>query len=151
MKRHGWTLLFHDSLVEQLRNLRRASEQAERNNPQADRSNANTRLFRALTNLILEAIPSDPGRDEYRQGKTLGTDYRHWRQAKIGRRFRLFFRYDSKSRTIVYAWVNDVNILRAAGSKSDPYAVFQKMLKSGNPPSDWSALVQACQTEWGEQ
>ncbi|TVS10703.1 MAG: type II toxin-antitoxin system YhaV family toxin [Wenzhouxiangella sp.] len=151
MKRHGWTLLFHDCLVEQLRNLRRASEQAERKNPSADHPNANTRLFRALTNLILEVIPSDPGRDEYRQGKTLGTDYRHWRRAKIGRRFRLFFRYDSKSRTIVYAWVNDMNTLRAAGSKSDPYAVFQKMLKSGNPPSDWSALVQACRAGWSDE
>ena len=57
MKRHGWTLLFHDSLVWQLRNLRRASEQAERKNPQADRTNANTRLFRALTNLIRKPFP----------------------------------------------------------------------------------------------
>ena len=46
----------------------------------------------------------DPGLDEYRQGNTMGRDYRHWRRAKIWRRFRLFFRYDSRTRVIVYAW-----------------------------------------------
>ena len=51
----------------------------------------------------MEAVPADPGRDEFRQGNTLGTAYRHWRRAKIGRRFRLFFRYDSRSKVIVYA------------------------------------------------
>ncbi len=75
----------------------------------------------------MEAVPADPGRDEFRQGNTLGTAYRHWRRAKIGRRFRLFFRYDSRSKVIVYAGVNDENTLRSAGSKSDPYAVLEKM------------------------
>ncbi|WP_456298299.1 type II toxin-antitoxin system YhaV family toxin [Acidithiobacillus ferrivorans] len=59
----------------------------------------------------------------YRQGNTMGQDYRHWRRAKIGRRFRLFFRYDSRTQIIVYAWVNDGQTMRSAGSKSDPYAV----------------------------
>ncbi len=64
----------------------------------------------------MEAVPSDPGRDEFRQGNTLGTAYRHWRRATIGSRFRLFFRYDSRSKVIVYAWVNDEDTLRSAGS-----------------------------------
>ncbi len=148
MKRHGWTLLFPSCLVEQLRKLHEAGERAWRRNPDAFHSNANVRLFRALNQLILETIPSDPARVEYRQGNTLGADHRHWRRAKIGRRFRLFFRFDSRSRTIVYAWVNDGKTLRAAGSKSDPYAVFRKMLNSGNPPGDWASLVQASRANW---
>lgn len=96
----------------------------------------------------MEAVPADPGRDEFRQGNTLGTAYRHWRRAKIGRRFRLFFRYDSRSKVIVYAWVNDENTLRSAGSKSDPYAVFKKMLGRGNPPDDWDALIAATRSDW---
>ena len=55
--------------------------------------------------LTLEVVLSDPGRDEYRQGNTLGPDLRHWRRAKIGRRFRLFFRNDGRSKAIVFAWV----------------------------------------------
>ena len=90
-----------------------------------------------------DVVPSDPARDEYRQGNTMGSAYRHWRRAKLGRRYRLFFRYDSKAKVIVYAWVNDEQTLRSAGSKSDPYAVFEKMLGRGNPPDDWAALVAA--------
>lgn len=72
-----------------------------------------------------------------------------WR-AKIGRRFRLFFRYDSRSKVIIYAWVNDENTLRSAGSKSDPYAVFEKMPGRGNPPDDWDALITATRSDWNE-
>jgi toxin YhaV len=99
--------------------------------------NANIKLFRALSQLILEVVPSNPALDEIRQDNTLGTAHRHWRRAKIGRRFRLFFRYDAKVKVIVFAWVNDEQTLRAAESKSDPYAVFEKMLNRGNPPDDW--------------
>lgn len=80
---------------------------------------------------------------EYRQGNTLGPEYRHWFRAKFLGRFRLFFRYDSRARLIVYAWVNDERGLRQSGGKNDPYEVFRRMLKSGNPPNDWAALVKA--------
>ncbi|MFM8556203.1 MAG: type II toxin-antitoxin system YhaV family toxin, partial [Betaproteobacteria bacterium] len=97
---------------------------------------------------IFDAVPSDPNREEYRQGNTMGAAFRHWRRAKIGRRFRLFFRFDSKTQIIIFAWVNDENTLRSSGSKSDPYAVFQRMLERGHPPDDWAALVAASRTDW---
>lgn len=148
MQRHGWTLLFHEGVFSQLRKLQEAAARIEQNDPQGFESNANVKLFRALSHLIMEAVPTDPPRDEFRQGNTLGTAYRHWRRAKIGRRFRLFFRYDSRSKVIVYAWVNDENTLRSTGSKSDPYAVFEKMLGRGNPPDDWDALISVARSDW---
>jgi len=42
---------------------------------------------------------------------------------------------------LVYAWVNDENTLRKAGSKTDPYAVFRKMLNAGNPPNTMAELL----------
>jgi toxin YhaV len=150
MQRHGWTLLFHECIVEQLQKLHVAAQRAERNDPEGFEGNTNVKLFRALSQLILDAVPSDPAREEYRQGNTLGPAYRHWRRAKIGRRFRVFFRYDSKAKVIVFAWVNDEQTLRASGSKSDPYAVFQKMLGRGHPPDDWSQLVSASREGWPE-
>jgi toxin YhaV len=138
MQRHGWTLLFHDGVIEQLQKLHEAAKRAQRNDPAGFAANANVRLFRALSQLMLEVVPSDPARQEYHQGNTLGPNHRHWRRAKIGRRFRLFFRYDSR-RTLT---------LRSSGSKSDPYAVFEKMLGRGNPPADWSALVTASRQDW---
>lgn len=151
MQRHGWVLLFHDCIVEQLQKLHAAAERAQRHDPQGFERNANVKLFRALTQLIFDVVPSDPGRDEYRQGNTLGPTYRHWRRAKVGRRFRLFFRYDSRSKTIVFVWVNDQQTLRSSGSKSDPYAVFEKMLRHGNPPDDWECLVAASCSDWPEK
>ena len=150
MLRHGWTLLFHEGVIVQLRKLQEAAARAEQNDSEGFESNANVKLFRALSHLIIDGVPSDPARDEFRQGNTLGTAYRHWRRAKIGRRFRLFFRYDSKSKVIVFAWVNDEHTLRSAGSKSDPYAVFEKMLGRGNPPDDWDTLTAATRSDWGE-
>ena len=55
-------------------------------------------------------------------------------------RFRLFFRYNSASKVIIVAWVNDENSLRTYGSKTDAYKVFKGMLDDGNPPDDWDAL-----------
>lgn len=147
MQRHGWSLLFHDCLVEQLQKLKAASDRAEAADPAGFEANANVKLYRALGQLIFETVPSDPAREEFRQGNTMGTTYRHWRRARIGRRFRLFFRYDSKARVIVFVWVNDERTLRSAGSKSDPYAVFQKMLDRGNPPDDWAALLAASRAD----
>ena len=78
----------------------------------------------------------------------MGPAFRHWRRAKIGRRFRLFFRFDSKTKIIIFAWVNDEHTLRSSGAKTDPYVVFQKMLKSGNPPDDWDALLACSKADW---
>jgi len=148
MQRHGWTLLFHDCLIDQLRKLHRAAQRAQRSDPAGFASNANVKLFQGLSHLMLEAIPQDPSRDEYRQGNTLGASYRHWRRARIGRRFRLFFRYDAKAKVIIYAWVNDRRTLRSKGSKSDPYSIFARMLARGNPPDDWTSLLTASRQEW---
>ena len=148
MQRHGWTLLFHACVVEQLRKLKAAAERAEANDPEGYTGNANVKLFRAMSHLILDVVPSDPSREEYRQGNTMGMAHRHWRRAKIGRRFRLFFRYDTRAKIIVFAWVNDEQTLRSAGSKNDPYAVFEKMLQRGHPPDDWDALAAESRSEW---
>ena len=136
-----WSLLFHQCLLQQLERLKANSDKALVSNPDTAQENASVKLYAALAKLMLETIPNDPGRDEYRQGNTMGPSFRHWRRAKIGRRFRLFFRYDSRTKVIVYAWVNDSNTLRAKGSQHDPYIVFKNMLDRGNPPDDWDTLL----------
>ena len=147
IQRHGWNLLFHDCLTAQLQKLARAAARAKVQDPDGFESNANVKLFNALSHLMLEAVPSDPNREDYRQGNTMGSTFRHWRRAKIGRRFRLFFRFDSKTRIIIFAWVNDEKTLRSSGSKTDPYAVFRKMLESGDPPDDWATLIAASKAD----
>ena len=143
MERHGWTLLFHTELITQLGKLEAASERARRKDPHGFVSNANVKLLRAVNRAMSEVIPQEPSRAEYRQGNTLGPRFRHWRRARIGRRFRLFFRYDTKARVIVYVWMNDERTLRSSGSRTDPYTVFARMLARGNPPDDWASLIAA--------
>jgi toxin YhaV len=138
---NGWTLLFHDAIIAQITTLSAASDRARKSDPKNFRANANVKLFAAMAKLMLEVIPADPGRTEFRQGNTLGEEFRHWFRAKFLGRFRLFFRYDSRARLIVYAWVNDERTLRQSGGRNDPYTVFRRMLESGNPPDDWAALV----------
>src|SRR5208282_4976478 len=82
-----------------------------------------------------------PNAAEFRQGNTLGMDNRQWFRAKFHQRYRLFYRFSSKDKVIVYAWVNDESTLRKAGSKTDPYAVFRAMLNAGNPPRTMAELL----------
>ena len=149
-----WSLLFHRCVLEQLERLKAASDKALASSPHKGphnaHENANVKLYAALAKLILQTVPSDPARDEFRQGNTMGPEFRHWRRAKIGRRFRLFFRYDSRTNVIIYAWVNDENTLRTAGSKNDPYTVFRKMLSRGNPPDDWDTLLRQSSRQKGD-
>jgi toxin YhaV len=141
---NGWTLLSHEALNGQLRNLVAEYERARKTDPKGFSGNANVKILAALGRLMLETIPGDPSRTEYRQGKTLGQGRQHWFRAKFFQRFRLFFRYSSRHRVIVYAWVNDANTLRKAGSRTDPYSVFTQMLQAGNPPDDWDDLMKSC-------
>jgi toxin YhaV len=102
-------------------------------------------LLKAIFTIALERIPQDPTDKRYRLGDTLGNGYKHWFREKFGAgRFRLFFRFDSKSRVIIYAWANDENSLRTYGKKTDAYAVFSTMLGDGNPPDNWDKLLEAC-------
>ena len=132
-------------MVGQVSSLCDAYARAKAADPNGYRSNANVRVLAAVAKLVLQVIPEDPGKLEYRLGNTMGKAYRHWSHAKFGQRFRLFFRYDSVVKIIVFAWVNDESTLRARGSKTDPYAVFRAMLGRGNPPDDWEALLKGAQ------
>ena len=131
--------------MDQLEKLVEAVEIDKKNDPDNYIKKANAKLLKAISTLALERIPQDPSDKRYRLGDTLGEAYKHWFREKFGAgRFRLFFRYDSKSKVIIYAWVNDENTLRTYGAKSDAYAVFSTMLSEGNPPDSWDALVASC-------
>ena len=142
---HGWTLLFWISFRERWEALRDAAAHARARDPEGYIHAPAVKLFRTVRDLVFKDIPANPDHPRFRQGKTLGGAHSHWRRAKFHQRFRLFFRFHSASRTIVYAWLNDENTLRQAGSQTDPYVVFYGMLERGTPPSDWEALMRACE------
>ena len=106
-----------------------------------------TKRLAAIVKLAFDIIPQDPTLPDYRQGKTLGIEYKHWFRAKFFQQYRLFFRYHLEEKIIVFAWVNDNKTKRAYNSKRDAYKVFEKMLNNGNPPHSWDDLMKQSKTE----
>lgn len=139
---NGWTLYAHPLFLGQIEKLTITVERGREKDPKGYASTANAKLLAAMRKLMFEIIPVDPTRPEFRQGGTLGPSRKHWFRAKFGGgRFRLFFRYSSSAKIIIYAWVNDANTLRTYGSKSDAYGTFKAMLDKGSPPENWDALI----------
>lgn len=122
---HGWTLLFHPALVEQLEKLTAAAlkdiarAKANGTSTRGTAATANQKVVTYLLAAILGEIPQNPGGPQYEQGNTLGPKRRHWKRDKFGAgRFRLFFRHRTDIELIVYGWVNDRESLRTYGSSS---------------------------------
>ena len=141
MEVNGWTLYLHPLFQQQLEKLTAQVETLQAKAPELYKEQPAAKLLATINRYIREIIPSDPKAAEFRQGNTLGADNRHWFRAKFHERYRLFYRFSSKEKVIVYAWVNDENALRKAGSKTDPYAVFRAMLDGGDPPATMAELL----------
>lgn len=138
---NGWTIYAHELFLTQYTELKDQVALLKKTDPlNYTKKNATKRLA-AIQKLIGEIIPRDPTSPEFRQGNTLGSTNKHWFRAKFFQQYRLFFRYQVKSKIIVLVWVNDDKSKRAYGSKTDAYKVFEKMLKSDNPPDSWKELL----------
>lgn len=142
MKINHWRCYAHACFVEQYNELVETVNRLKEKHPTTYQKKSATKLLFAIQKLIFEIIPTNPASAAYRHGGTAGID-RYWFRAKFFKgRFRLFFRYDFQTKTIIYGWVNDESTLRAYGSKTDAYLVFKKMLQDGNPPDTWDELQQ---------
>lgn len=138
---NGWSIYAHPVFLDQLDGLIAEVEARRRKDPKTWRKKNCTKRLAAIFKLVTQVIPSDPASEVFRQGKTLGEANKHWFRAKFFQQYRLFFRFDSTSKVIVLAWVNDETNLRAYGSKTDAYATFKGMLDDGNPPGDFETLL----------
>ncbi|BAY85363.1 hypothetical protein NIES267_48630 [Calothrix parasitica NIES-267] len=147
LKINGWNIFVHPVFLNQFEEFLTQVELLRQKYPQNYREKKVTKRLAAILNLVLEVIPQDPTRSQYRQGITLGEEYKHWLRAKFFQQYRLFFRYHQASKTIVFAWVNDEDSKRAYGSKTDAYRVFRKMLNNEHPPDDWDTLLEEAKAE----
>ena len=143
MEVNGWKLYAYSEFLNQLERLNKQVETFAKKDPTGYIQNSEAKILAAILKLVFTEIPSDPGHPKFKLGKTLGGGNTHWHRAKFYQQFRLFFRFDTRAKIIVYAWVNDSNTKRAYESKKDAYIIFQKMLKRNRPPSDWDELIKA--------
>ncbi|RPA50624.1 hypothetical protein EGC79_11065 [Shewanella vesiculosa] len=105
------------------------------------------KLFEAIQTNIFTNVPAEPNHPDFRLGKTLGKKYTSWRRIKkksLPTRYRLFFQFKTDApKAIIYAWINDETTQRKAGSKTDVYYVFEKMLEGNRVPNSWGELIAA--------
>jgi toxin YhaV len=156
MEAHGWRLFVHPLFQAQLEKLvKRVGKLASSDPDASDRgsdqgsdqggyvSHPATKILATINHYIRDAIPRDPHGPEFRQGNTLGQGNRHWFRARFYGRYRLFCRFSTGQRIIVYVWVDDEGSLRKSGSKTGPYAVFKAMIETGEPPNSFAELLRA--------
>jgi toxin YhaV len=137
----GWSIFAHPQFLGNFELLVAQVERLRAKNPKGYTAKNPTKRLAAIVKLAFEIIPQDPTRPEYRQGASLGNEYKHWFRAKFFQQYRLFFRYHRESRIIIYGWVNDEHTKRAYESGSDAYRTFRRMLKDENPPDNWNQLL----------
>jgi toxin YhaV len=137
---HGWTLFAHPLFLDPIETLTARVKAARARDPEGYRNRNDSKRLAAIARLAFDVIPQDPERPEYRLGRALGENHRHWFRAKFFQQYRLFFRFHKGSRILVLAWVNDEQSKRAYESANDAYRMFRKMLQQGHPPDDWEAL-----------
>jgi toxin YhaV len=138
---NGWRLYVHPLFEQQFRQLVEQVEALAAKDPTGYKELPAPKLLATINRHIRETIPRNPGAAEFRQGNTLGSDNRHWFRAKFHERYRLFYRFSSREKLIIYAWVNDERTLRKSGFRTDPYRVFRAMLEAGDPPSTMEQLL----------
>jgi toxin YhaV len=145
---NGWALYAHPLFTVRLEQITASIEKAMANDPGGFHHHPAYKLFDAVSENILVNVPSDPAHVCYRQGKTLGRDFKHWFRVKkqgMPPRYRLFFQFRSEApKSIIYAWLNDEKTLRKDGDKNDVYAVFTAMLQNEKMPNSYTDLIAAC-------
>ena len=144
MEINGWKLYYFRTFAAALGELEAEVTALASDDPSGYKTHPRTRLLASLYKVIAERVPANPDHPEFRLGKTLGREYGNWRRAKKGmpERYRLFFRFASKPvKLVVYVWFNDEDTLRKAGSKTDVYETFRKMLARGEVPDGIDPLL----------
>jgi toxin YhaV len=145
MQINGWQIFYYKAFAATLGELEAEVTKLATKDPKGYKAHPKTRLLASVYEAVTRRVPANPEDAQFRLGKTLGPANKHWRRVKEGlpARYRLFFRFASKPvRLIVFAWLNDEDTLRKAGSKTNVYAAFQRMLARGEVPGDINALLQ---------
>jgi toxin YhaV len=141
---NGWSLYYYRSFKAALDELEVVVTRLAADDPAGYKTHPKTKLLASVHRAITQLVPANPDAPDFRLGKTLGADNTNWRRVKKGMpdRYRLFFRFASSPvKVIVYVWFNDEDTLRKAGSKTDVYAAFKRMLARGVVPARIDELL----------
>jgi toxin YhaV len=141
---NGWRLCYYRSFKAALDELEVVVTRLAADDPAGYKTHPKTKLLASVHRAVTQLVPANPDAPDFRLGKTLRADNTNWRRVKKGMpdRYRLFFRFASSPvKVIVYVWFNDEDTLRKAGSKTDVYEAFKRMLARGVVPARIDELL----------
>lgn len=145
MVRNGWNLFYFRLLGQILNQLEAEVTALANKDPKGFHHHPKAKLLKAVIDKVLIDVPNNPNHRDFWLGDTLGDSYKDWRRVKqrLPPRYRLFFKFSSDEKRIVYAWLNNESTLRQAGAKTDVYEVFKRMLRRGDVPNSFDDLLKA--------
>lgn len=157
---NGWALYQHALMAEIFEELEQrvtvlVQRYTEQNDDRGMLEDSTIKLYQAIFRNMYTHIPKDPQHPNYLLGntlintnvlkRTLKSDSKAFLRVKrqgLPDRYRLFFRFHSAApRSIIYIWMNSERTQRKAGSKTDVYTVFSKMLNKGDVPVSYKELL----------
>lgn len=139
----SWEIRFFRKFLALYKKLKDDVEYLRKRDPETYFNRLKPRLLKKIQTVI-RIVAENPKHPDYLLGESLGVQHKHWRRVKgkgLPNRYRLFFRFSEQHKRIIYAWLNDENTLRQAGSSSDVYRVFRKMLDREDVPTDFDSLT----------
>jgi len=142
MQINNWNLFYFRLFSERLTQLENDVKTLRDNDPQGYVGHPKAKLLKAVYKSVTSDVPENPGHEKFRLGKALSA-YSNWRRIKNGLppRYRLFFKFTSTQRKVIYAWLNDDTTLRKDGDKNDVYEVFKNLLRRGEIPNSIDDLL----------
>ncbi len=118
---NGWSIYAHPLFIDEFEALLQEVERLRAADPIGYREKKKTKLLAAILKMAFDVIPQNPADRAFWQGNTLGASYRAWHRGKFfDGRYRLFFRYATREKAIVLAWVNDEESLRLTRARPTP-------------------------------
>ena len=146
---NGWHVLALPRFSERYAALRgEARRLKDQLSPQEYVGHPAVKLAGAVHRLITQIVPDNPNAPEFRLRGDLST-FRRAKGHGLPQRYRLFWVFSEGNKTIIFLYLNDEETLRKEGARSDPYAVFARLVARGEIGADFAANLAAWQRHAG--
>lgn len=141
---NGWRICYHPAVFGCLYSeLRAEVRRLKRELPEAAfREHPKVGLGASIHRMVNEIVPANPDAREFRLSGELSA-FRRAKGKGLPPRYRLFWVFSSRAKTIIFLYFNDENTLRKEGGDSDPYVVFRRLLRSGLIGEDFEGNLRA--------
>lgn len=98
-------LRFHAAFELVLDELTAVVAKEKKRDPEHYRQSPQARLLARIYRSIMQQVPGDPQQASFHQGSSWGHSCQEWKRAKLGDRYRLFFKHLKDDNVIIFSWI----------------------------------------------